>query len=720
MPFATQFALSLEATSLVPLALTAANKATEAIMSLARDLQNSGSDIVVEEDLASVFGRLRIVPQLESSFKTMILQHRETTPLVENIFLQSGPGPTVTRALKHPPYFSMVVQLSLLSWVHEKNSLAGAIKQVLDKRLEGAPADMDVRAVPSQNGLLGVLCACEEQTASYDWNGLLSAVASLLGVSRMGFFDPLPLVVLGGLLDMFAIIQSLPEDRLIYVRGSQGTCILCVWAHHVLGLTVLVKMKDEKEIRLGPGNDQVIVDCRDREDPSISLLDGSGDDILISVKSDEEDFKIDAAPKLSVQGCGRSLLLEDSPNEDVAEEMMLLTVAIALVANEHLQIKHRCKIIERCAVKERKILEVARLLFDKPALTIESVNRYIEEYREKKPVEHEPTPLLKKWGSLAGTNDLHIRRRAELSWPNLHYTSHQIVALILSFSHVRDLSTCANLPFRVTSSHMLPRILQTWDGKSDLDIPHDTWFSVIATLMFGHERLPTDACLISDRGWSVFVSTFSDADPSFIDPRYVSVVRGVPSRHGIRKTGITDGPNAIAGPYHWTAVEKAGDTAILRCSTKVEQSRIQCGEQRDVFILSIPLKSHNPELDCHQPVSGRTSATHYMVRTGYRRYFQALWLAQRSRRCEHSPQEPQEIRLPPDSATVTGIVATKAFHDLRILILLTAGNRFARWGALVGYADNGRRQMLLRGYDCCFACVVSQAASQPGKWVIIL
>lgn len=56
MPFATQFALSLEATSLVPLTLTAATSAVGALMNLARDLQNSGSDIVVEEDLANVFG----------------------------------------------------------------------------------------------------------------------------------------------------------------------------------------------------------------------------------------------------------------------------------------------------------------------------------------------------------------------------------------------------------------------------------------------------------------------------------------------------------------------------------------------------------------------------------------------------------------------------------------------------------------------------------------
>lgn len=107
-------------------------------------------------------------PQFASSFKTIIFEHREATPLVEGIFLQSGPGPTITRALKHPPYFSMVVQLSLLSWVHEKTSLARTIKQILEKRQEGAPAGSGVQVVPSQDGLVGVIRACEEQTASYE------------------------------------------------------------------------------------------------------------------------------------------------------------------------------------------------------------------------------------------------------------------------------------------------------------------------------------------------------------------------------------------------------------------------------------------------------------------------------------------------------------------------------------------------------------------------
>lgn len=723
MPFATQFALSLEVTRLVPLALTAANNAAQAVMNLARDLQNSGSDIVVEEDLANVFGRSRIAPQLASSFKTMILEHQETTPLAERFFIQSGPGPTVTRALKHPPYFSMVVQLSLLCSVHEKASLTQAITQALHKRLEGAPADFGAQAVPSQDGLLGVIRACQEQTASYDWNRLLSAVTSLLGMSAMeSCDDSLSSVVLGGLLDMFAIVQSLPEDRLIYINDTQGICVLCVWAHHVLGLTVLVKMNNEQEIRMGLGNEQVIVDIRGCGYSSISLLDCDGGDVLITIKSDGEELEIDGDYRLPMKGYGRTLLLEDSPNEDIVEGMMFLAVAIALVVSGQLIEQNLCSSsIRRYAIDERKIFEVAKLLFDKPALTRENVNPYIEEYKEWKSAGRivEPLPFFENWISFAISNRLDLQEDTDELWRDLLWRSYRITALILSFSHVRDLDTCANLPLRAkyySGFKQLAHELQEWDGKSFLDLSDQNWFITVANHMVSHddERVRSSACLLSDSGWSLFVNTFSDADPMDIDPGHFTVVRGVPCRHGVRKSGIVDGPISQPLSKSWTAVEKAGDMATLRCITKAEQRPIQVGEQKDAFVLSLRLKSPDP------PMKAPLGKLPYCIkRTGYREYYQALLLTQRSRRCDHSPQQLQEIRLPPDSVTIDGFYEGGDFSDIRITILLTARSRFARWRALVGIKYQ-ERLVLLRGNDCCFACVVDQAASQPGKWLIIL
>ena len=130
------------------IALAAAYKSSEAVMSLARDLRKSGSDIVIEEDLTYMFGRCRIAQQLESSFRT-ITNTRISTPLAGGLTLEGGPGPTVLRALKHSSEFATVVQLSLLCWVHEKVSLSEGLLHALERRVEDAPAGATERSLPS-------------------------------------------------------------------------------------------------------------------------------------------------------------------------------------------------------------------------------------------------------------------------------------------------------------------------------------------------------------------------------------------------------------------------------------------------------------------------------------------------------------------------------------------------------------------------------------------
>ena len=161
MAFTNQFTLSLELSRIVPLSLVA-SKAAEAVMNLARSLQSSGSDIVIEEDLAYIFGRCRIARQFESSFKTLLKASAATTPLVGGIYLQSGPGPTIGRSLQHTAYFATVVQLSLLGWVHDNHELAQAITTAMERRMEGCTAEHEFRAIPSIEGIAGVIEACEE------------------------------------------------------------------------------------------------------------------------------------------------------------------------------------------------------------------------------------------------------------------------------------------------------------------------------------------------------------------------------------------------------------------------------------------------------------------------------------------------------------------------------------------------------------------------------
>jgi hypothetical protein len=116
MALQNQFTLSLELTNLIPAGFAVAGKTWDAAMRLARQLQSSRSDIVIEEDLALMFGRCRIADNLARSFRTLVTAQSKSEPLPvleAGIALISGPGPTVMRALTEGhggPYFAMVVQ----------------------------------------------------------------------------------------------------------------------------------------------------------------------------------------------------------------------------------------------------------------------------------------------------------------------------------------------------------------------------------------------------------------------------------------------------------------------------------------------------------------------------------------------------------------------------------------------------------------------------------
>lgn len=95
-PLSNQFSLSLELTRVFPIAATASN----AVMKMARSLQSSGSDIVTEEDLATIFGKCRISPQMATGFRKMVGTCNSTSlNSALGFTLEAGPGPTVNSSL---------------------------------------------------------------------------------------------------------------------------------------------------------------------------------------------------------------------------------------------------------------------------------------------------------------------------------------------------------------------------------------------------------------------------------------------------------------------------------------------------------------------------------------------------------------------------------------------------------------------------------------------
>ena len=111
--------LALELSNIVP-GKELVQDAGAHLLTLARDLRKSGSDLIVEEDLAGVFGRGRISSELEKSFKD-IVRVQKFIPLSGGceIELVSGPGPTLSNASKingtWPRSFSFPFSLGCIS-----------------------------------------------------------------------------------------------------------------------------------------------------------------------------------------------------------------------------------------------------------------------------------------------------------------------------------------------------------------------------------------------------------------------------------------------------------------------------------------------------------------------------------------------------------------------------------------------------------------------------
>jgi hypothetical protein len=166
MPGYVGFQLTLDLAHLFPSEL--ASQGIAKFLDFARDLRKSGSGIVVEEDLAAIFGRGRVSTALERDFKAEV-QIQQYTVLSQGSEVVLGClGPTMLRAIREARYFSTVVTLSMLGYFQGRESLARLISQSMRLRSEakipGAPEDIGF------DGISSTLMACSSQSAAFQWS----------------------------------------------------------------------------------------------------------------------------------------------------------------------------------------------------------------------------------------------------------------------------------------------------------------------------------------------------------------------------------------------------------------------------------------------------------------------------------------------------------------------------------------------------------------------
>ncbi|CAF9921584.1 hypothetical protein IMSHALPRED_005210 [Imshaugia aleurites] len=731
-------------------------------MSRARDLRHSGSDIVVEEDLANIFGRCRISLTLTSSFKTIVTKSTSNVPLLERIMLQGGPGPTVIRAFHETPYFAMVVQLSLLVWTFHAPYLATAIADALRKRLEGAPSSSVLQASPDRQGILGVLYACESQTSAFNWNMLLNAVSTTLGYKDDTAPIDFPPFVLQGLFDMFPMVQTLPCDRFIHIQIpvgedlDSGVSTLVVWAHHVLDLTVLVRPRGNdgqatRNVRFG-GSDfaQVFIEeAAATDDASIVMLDSRKEHLLkIRPEPDAEGNLIGSVRRVPARGWGNALLshelghLQSSriQSQAVIEDLQTVTSAFAFSIAKNLvkddtdryddldTAEKRRQMIY--TVNEQNLLQASRFLFDNPRISHGTIKSFVTQYSSKALDERLPQPLALKAASRANVTVDNHDKVMDDEWNIICGTARRLSVFLLALAHV-NLEDCEDLmfagfAFRSMFEHALTQQLEEWDGKGTLRVRDDAWLQAVAIPLLGHRNnvwnLGWDrVCAISHGGWSAWILTFEDSDPAYVSMGSVRIGRGSPCRNGVWKLGIRDSiDNVIDLKTDPERAESCGQVSSLRCAEKVTLDSPYCGEGDDVFVICARLR-------CHKTVPSQKP----VQRVGYKALQKYLWWAQLSNHCTHGSRRDEGIKLAIGCATIAGFGNYLEETDERILIWLTAHSVGARWLALATVywirfsgthevEDSGLRQILLRRDDCCFQCAIDQAAAQPGKWLIIL
>jgi hypothetical protein len=108
-------------------------------------------------------------------------------------------------------------------------------------------------------------------------------------------------------------------------------------------------------------------------------------------------------------------------------------------------------------------------------------------------------------------------------WSTLRRKAIRLSTLVLAFAHVVDINARNDMPLSdfeefLDESHLC-RDTCFWDGTGPIKVNHYEWLQIIAIIMIGDEDRKLDhsrCCLFSDRGWSIFVNTFGDKDPSYI------------------------------------------------------------------------------------------------------------------------------------------------------------------------------------------------------------
>ncbi len=732
MALTSQFNLSVELTKLVPFG-SLINTTSRALISLVRELHKSGSDIVAEQDLAEVLGRNRIESKFASTFRTAVKKstiHRLSE--AAEIVLEAGAGPTVKRSLNEQAYSSMIIQLSLLTWTHELDSLARALAKALERRVQGSDG---YHAFSDQETLKGTLRACREQTSGFMWELMCVAVETRL--KDVGYIQKpydsrrIPCYILQALLDYFTAVQYFPEERLIRVESWEGVVTIVVWAHHLLGLTVGVQ-NDGESIYFGQGHGQVLIDCELRatmtDTTCIALL-NAAQEVRFSLTPDPaQEPTLEAACRHPALGFGDRIL-----SFDIEDPAIIRGLAHRIVASCLMTVKEaveqdqagntpygECLLIP----SKRRILDSGLLLFQDLDYSIPYFDQFLQE----------PCLLRSEWKTpdIIRTMQGVLGEQYHKQQFSVRKTFRRLCYVLLTFANVLDITACAGLPLDTFASltfnkHMgLPTISESFDTLARL---------LLGSSQYDEEKVK-NAALLSSWGWSIFFSSVNSHDPSQLLPE-ICILHGVPCRFGERKEWILDtyrkisrqygNPRGVEGSSRCAIVAESGDTVTLRSLSRARRTKYFIDVSGPAFEVVIQMEC---DADRVQEYDQYVS-----LRVGFRGLQELWWGALQLPECSHPAKLGDEAVVPDDTHCFSGLSVNLeipgqavdnrlASENGWVHVGLVAGNSSARWILLQAFRDwflaskhlkrSDRKRgidgtVLFRGGDCCIMCALEMA-----------
>ena len=734
MVLPAQFQLGLELTNIV----NPISQAMSALGSLAviDAIKKSGSDFITETKLANLIGRHRIDPVIKFHFREMVAKSDQSViSRYMDIILESGSGPTVQEALKDPALFSMVIQLSGLAFAHDNESLANTLVEAMEKIAQESNSDMSI--VPDYVSLLGTIRACQQQTAAFRWALLYEATeekirkvlaspdnrtsqkrgatcpATAARLPKMYEYETcraLPITVLQGLLMWLQSLQSFPEHRLLHVTCNTGLSTVVVWCHHVLGLSLMINIW-EIEICFGDGPYNLVVVHSINQNPGVSLMDPLEiHEPLFTLQSDQHSTEMSYDHRAEACGYGTKFLqyakFAKREQATLAQVVKSRTIEVC----EHLGtsdmvsdagLESAVDIGPRYPSRSR-LLSACRFLFSS----------------DESATIPRPEPI----------SDLHASK---------HIIVQALVAIVITFARISedDLKKCKEMPLALNvlasiRNKGVAALTHVGNGRY-FDLLES--FELLSLLLLGHNwynDYGKPAVLLSAWGWSAFLDSIDDIDPFDVSTNTLRVMRGVPSRQGIRRNRIIDGPRRAVASGMWRC--PLPNVTLAAGLGTAERGIILVGHHNDAFQVT-------QQFTCRDQ-------SHSPYRYGFRAM--AEWSI-RSRRlppcqCYNSKEkQPSGSKLEAIDRILkeeNGLIRRSHFQSVDLVLELervfssmdcnnlftyVSDNPAARWLQLgIIYGDNegdlDNRPIVLAGRDTCVACAIRNGERLSSPAVFLL